>query len=148
MARTASSRPLPPFAKPSANRSRNMAAIKSKDTKPELAVRGSLHNAGFRFRLRTAGLPGRVDIVLPRYRQVVLVHGCFWHGHTCRVAHTPKTNTEYWSAKIQGNVERDARNRKALELEGWKVTTIWECCLADGIESLVRDLDNKRSNGL
>lgn len=125
-----------------------MAAIKSKDTKPELAVRRSLHNAGFRFRLRTPGLPGRVDIVLPRYRQIVLVHGCFWHGHTCSVAHTPKTNPEYWSAKIQGNVERDLRNQNALELGGWEVTTIWECDLAGGTERLVADLVRKRSNGL
>ena len=136
--------PLPPFDRPSALRSRNMAAIRSKDTKPELTVRRALHSTGFRFRLRPSALPGRVDLVLPRYRRVVFIHGCFWHGHNCRVAHTPKTNSEYWSAKIQRNVVRDARNRDLLEGCGWEVTTIWECNLVDDLSDLITKLEDQR----
>lgn len=108
-------------------RSALMSRIRSKDTKPEMAVRSMLHALGYRFRLHRKDLPGRPDIVLPRHRKIVLVQGCFWHGHNCRLASSPKSNEGYWSAKISGNRARDARNREALELQGWKVLELWEC---------------------
>jgi len=104
-----------------------MSRIRSKDTKPELAVRSILHRLGYRFRLHRKDLPGRPDIVLPRHKKVVLVHGCFWHGHTCRLASKPKSNAGYWSDKILKNKERDARNLAALQAAGWTVLELWEC---------------------
>lgn len=109
-------------------RSANMARIRSKDTVPENAVRKALHAAGFRFRLHRRDLPGRPDIVLPRYRTVVMVHGCFWHRHErCKKATSPGTRPDFWQAKFTANVERDRRNIAALEALGWKVVVIWEC---------------------
>lgn len=109
-------------------RSRMMSNIRGKHTKPELAVRSHLHRAGFRFALHRSDLPGRPDIVLPKYRAVVFVHGCFWHRHAgCRFAYTPKTNTEFWMEKISGNVARDLKTEAALMELGWRVLTIWEC---------------------
>lgn len=104
-----------------------MSRIRSTDTKPELAVRSLLHSLGYRFRLHRADLPGRPDIVLPRHRKIILVQGCFWHGHSCRRASKPKSNEVYWNAKIGGNVARDSRNRAALECQGWTVLELWEC---------------------
>lgn len=111
----------------SARRSANMRAVRSWNTRPELAVRTLLHGAGYRFRLRRADLPGKPDIVLPRYRTVVFVHGCFWHRHTCKRATSPKTRVEFWQAKFAGNVERDRQTTVALDALGWKVVVIWEC---------------------
>lgn len=109
-------------------RSRNMAAIHSKDTKPEIIVRTALHALGYRFRLHRRDLPGTPDIVLPKYRTVIFVHGCFWHSHNCRYGKvTPVTRSEFWSDKRAGTVERDQRKAQALEKEGWQVLTIWEC---------------------
>lgn len=108
-------------------RSALMGRIRAKDTKPEMAVRSMLHGLGYRFRLHVKNLPGRPDIVLPRHGRVVLVHGCFWHGHTCRLASTPKSNTGYRSEKISDNRARDIRTRDALLSEGWQVLEIWEC---------------------
>lgn len=110
-----------------ARRSQLMSRIRSKDTKPEIAVRQILHRLGYRFRLHRKDLPGRPDIVLPRHRKIVLVHGCFWHGHTCRLASKPKSNESYWTGKITKNKERDARNLAALEEAGWTVLELWEC---------------------
>ncbi|WP_082517562.1 very short patch repair endonuclease [Variovorax sp. Root318D1] len=110
-----------------AKRSALMSRIRSKDTKPELAVRSILHGLGYRFRLHRKDLPGHPDIVLPRHRKIILVQGCFWHGHTCRRASKPKSNESYWSTKISGNKARDARNRIALEQQGWTVLEVWEC---------------------
>lgn len=110
-----------------ARRSQLMSRIRSKDTKPEIAVRQILHRLGYRFRLHRKDLPGRPDIVLPRHRKIVLVHGCFWHGHTCRLASKPKSNEGYWTDKIAKNKERDARNLTALEEAGWTVLELWEC---------------------
>lgn len=110
-----------------AKRSALMSRIRSKDTKPEMAVRSMLHALGYRFRLHRKDLPGRPDIVLPRHRKIVLVQGCFWHGHNCRLASHPKSNAGYWSAKISGNRARDARNRATLEMQGWKILELWEC---------------------
>lgn len=116
-------------------RSALMSRIKGKDTNIELEVRRGLHALGFRYRLgdqyRSAGskLPGRPDIVLPRYRTVVFVHGCFWHRHDCHLFRLPKTRTDFWAEKINSNVERDARKAGQLQLLGWNVETLWECRL-------------------
>jgi len=105
-----------------------MSGIRGKDTKPEVIVRRFLHRLGFRFRLHDRRLPGRPDIVLPRYRTVVNVHGCFWHQHPgCRFAYMPASNQPFWRAKLAGNVERDARNDEKLRAQGWNVITVWEC---------------------
>lgn len=109
-------------------RSWNMSRIRGEDTAPELLVRSTLHHAGYRFRLHRKDLPGRPDIVLPKYRTVVLVHGCFWHRHKgCSFAYMPKSRTAFWNAKFVSNVERDHRNARELHRLGWKVVTIWEC---------------------
>lgn len=111
-------------------RSRMMAAIRGRDTHPELVLRKRLHAAGFRFRLHRRDLPGRPDVVLPRYRAAVLVHGCFWHRHAnCRFAAVPASNASFWSSKFAANVERDARNIAALCKLGWRVAIVWECAL-------------------
>lgn len=108
-------------------RSKNMAAIRSEGTKPELYVRRTLHAAGFRFRLHRKDLPGKPDIVLPRYKMVVFVNGCFWHGHDCSEGHLPKTNTGYWQAKITGNIERDSVRHQELRESGWNIIVVHEC---------------------
>jgi DNA mismatch endonuclease (patch repair protein) len=118
-------------------RSRNMAAIKGKDTKPEKRVRSALHALGYRFRLHGAGLPGRPDIVLPKHRTVIFVHGCFWHSHNCRWGRVvPKTRAGFWEEKRRGTSERDVRNIKALEAAGWRVRIVWECQSREGGELL------------
>ncbi|WP_186080850.1 very short patch repair endonuclease [Burkholderia gladioli] len=105
-----------------------MSRVRSADTSPELRVRRAAHALGLRFRLHVKTLQGKPDLVFPRYRTVIFVHGCFWHRHPgCRKASTPKTDTEHWAAKFARNVERDATNEKALQAEGWRVETIWEC---------------------
>ena len=122
-----------------------MAAIKSTGTMPEIYVRRALHAAGLRFRLHRKDIPGRPDIVLPRYKTVVFVHGCFWHGHGCKVDHTPCSNTPYWSAKIARNVDRDKRNRAALEEAGWRPVVIWECSLVEATVHLTEALRTLRA---
>ncbi|MGI8545219.1 MAG: very short patch repair endonuclease [Aridibacter sp.] len=113
-------------------RKRNMTAIKSRHTKPEIIVRSIIHRLGFRFRLHDKKLPGKPDIVLNRHKKIILVHGCFWHMHDCKRGNvTPKTNTEYWQKKRFKNVERDSQNLTAYKKEGWKVLTIWECEIKD-----------------
>jgi DNA mismatch endonuclease, patch repair protein len=111
----------------SPQRSSNMRAVRSVDTKPELIVRKLLHKIGFRFRLRRTDLPGKPDIVLPRYKTVVFVHGCFWHRHACKRASMPKTRTKFWEAKFADNVVRDKRVTDELQALGWQVVVIWEC---------------------
>jgi DNA mismatch endonuclease, patch repair protein len=109
-------------------RSEIMASVRQRDTTPELRVRSVLHRAGYRFRLHRRDLPGSPDVVLPKHRLVVFVHGCFWHRHpACKKATTPKANAEFWAAKFRKNVERDAEAVAALEVLGWRVLTIWEC---------------------
>lgn len=110
-------------------RSALMSRIRGKDTKIELEVRRGLHALGFRYRLGGAGLPGRPDIVLPKYRTVVFVHGCFWHRHDCHLFRLPKTRPEFWKTKIDANAERDKRKEAELIAAGWRVETIWECQL-------------------
>jgi DNA mismatch endonuclease, patch repair protein len=111
-----------------AARSRNMAAIRSTNTRPEMRVRSALHALGYRFRLHRKDLPGRPDIVLPRLRTVIFVHGCFWHCHRCKYGSVvPATRADFWAAKRAGNVARDRRNRSALRRAGWRVCVLWEC---------------------
>lgn len=110
-------------------RSALMSRIRGKDTGIEVTVRKGLHHLGFRYRLGGAGLPGRPDIVLPKYRAVVFVHGRFWHGHACPLFRLPKTRTAFWRAKIDANSERDSRKAEELRSDGWNVHTIWECQL-------------------
>ncbi len=111
----------------SPERRRNMQAVRNGDTKPEIAVRKLLHHLGYRFRLRRSDLPGKPDIVLPRHRLTVFVHGCFWHRHDCKRATIPKTRTEFWEAKLSANAARDARVMEALHELGWRTVVIWEC---------------------
>lgn len=121
-------------------RSAIMARIKSRDTKPELLVRSLLHRMGYRFRLQRRDLPGRPDIVLPKHKAVVFIHGCFWHGHTgCARAKRPTSNTEFWIAKLDRNRERDAAAEMALKLNGWRVLVLWQCQLKD-LEALQQSL--------
>lgn len=112
-------------------RSKNMSAVKSKDTKPEMFVRRSLHALGFRFRLHRRDLPGKPDIVFPSRRAVIFVNGCFWHGHTCKAGELPTTRRDFWEEKIDKNRERDTRNIDALRNAGWNVLTVWECELGE-----------------
>jgi DNA mismatch endonuclease (patch repair protein) len=113
-----------------ATRSYNMSRIKGKDTKPEMLVRRFLHAQGFRYRLHVKDLPGKPDIVLPKYRTVIFIHGCFWHGHEgCKYFVVPKTRTEWWMEKIDRNVSNDRLKQLALRHAGWKIMQIWECDL-------------------
>ena len=108
-----------------------MARIRAVNTAPEVAVRRMVHRLGYRFRLHRRDLPGKPDLVLPKYGAVVFVHGCFWHRHSCRKGQSqPSSNRSYWVPKLAKNVERDARARSALERMGWRVLTIWECEVA------------------
>ena len=110
------------------HRSWNMSRIKSRDTSTELTVRSVVHDMGYRFRLHRKDLPGKPDIVLPKYRTVIFVHGCFWHRHTeCKYAYTPKSNVEFWEKKFKANVERDQNNNRILQELGWRIIVIWEC---------------------
>jgi len=109
-------------------RSKIMSSIRSKDTKPEMVVRSILHRMGYRFRLYRKDLPGKPDIVLPKYKTVIFVNGCFWHRHRgCKYCKTPKSNQIYWESKFQKNVDRDKKNRRLLKKQGWKCIIIWEC---------------------
>jgi DNA mismatch endonuclease Vsr len=108
-------------------RSRNMAAIRGKDTTPEMVVRRFLHAHGFRYRLHDRKLPGRPDVVLPKHHAVVEIRGCFWHMHGCKNTVIPKTRSDWWREKLEGNRARDERNRLRLEELGWKVIIVWEC---------------------
>ncbi|WP_439635411.1 very short patch repair endonuclease [Oceanicaulis sp.] len=113
-------------------RSRVMRAVKGKDTKPEMIVRRMAHALGYRYRLHRKDLPGSPDLVFAGRQAVIFVHGCFWHGHDCaRGSRQPKTNAEYWRAKIARNAARDAAALKALEEQGWKTLVLWECDLKD-----------------
>jgi DNA mismatch endonuclease, patch repair protein len=109
-------------------RSQIMASVRGRDSAIELLTRRTLHRAGFRYRLHAPDLPGRPDIVLPRHRQVVFVHGCFWHQHQgCQKARLPEANRDFWEGKLGRNVERDRAAQAELERHGWRVTVVWEC---------------------
>lgn len=133
-------------------RSFNMSRVCSTETKPEQELRSLLHKAGFRFRKNLKNLPGKPDIVLPKYKAIVFVHGCFWHGHTgCKKAKLPTTRTEFWTNKIADNITRDQKNIELLQQQGWRIAIIWECYLKN---KLIRDQTSKnivawlRSNSL
>lgn len=119
-------------------RSRMMSGIRGSHTQPELKVRRYLHGAGLRFRLHAQNLPGKPDLVLPKYRAVVFVHGCFWHRHPgCTYAYNPKSRVTFWRDKFRGNVERDKRQQELLREASWKVFIVWECEV-DNVERLAR----------
>ena len=130
-----------PFIKVSEKRSRNMSAIRSKNTKPEIAVRKLLHSLGYRFRLHRKDLPGSPDIVLPKYKTVIFVNGCFWHRHeNCKYATTPKTRREFWENKFSANKIRDQKILKEIKNLGWKSIIIWECQLKGDMKKLIKEL--------
>ena len=114
------------------DRSANMRAIRSKGMKPELVVRRTVHQLGYRYRLHKANLPGKPDLVFGPRRKVVFVHGCFWHSHGCKLSHMPRSNESYWKPKLEKNKMRDCQQLTALEAVGWKCLVIWECQIADG----------------
>lgn len=126
----------------SGTRSRMMSGIRSTNTKPELRLRRALHAKGFRFKLHDRSLPGSPDIVLPRWRAVIEVRGCFWHRHErCRFTTMPETRPEFWAAKFGSNVERDQRNEKLLREAGWRVAIVWECALrAKNIDEQISEI--------
>lgn len=118
-----------------------MSAVRGKNTQPELTVRSALFEAGFRYRLHYKKLPGNPDLVLPKYKIAVFVHGCFWHGHTCRKGQQrPSSNEAFWSKKLDGNLERDRRNISALRAVGWKPVVIWGCSIEKDTRKLLSKL--------
>lgn len=123
-------------------RSEVMSKIRSKNTKPEMTLRKALFAKGFRYRINYKKLPGKPDIVFPKYKTAIFVHGCFWHGHeNCKIAHIPKSNTCFWENKIEKNKERDNVNYKRVTLLGWKIIVVWECQISKKtIPSLVEDI--------
>ena len=110
-------------------RSKNMAAIRSRDTSPELIVRRRLHARGYRFRLHVKDLPGTPDLVFPKFRAVIFIHGCFWHRHGCSLFRVPRTRTEFWDTKLTGNAARDRRDLASLKGLSWRTAVVWECSL-------------------
>jgi DNA mismatch endonuclease (patch repair protein) len=121
-----------------------MAQVHSKDTTPEMAVRRAVHAAGHRYQLHRADLPGKPDLVFPRYRLAVFVHGCFWHWHGCKRSRMPADNNAYWTAKIERNRRRDEAHRAALEALGWRWRIIWECEVKEATDRLLRELSQGR----
>jgi DNA mismatch endonuclease, patch repair protein len=119
-----------------------MRSVRNKNTKPERIVRSALHRAGFRFRLHRADLPGTPDIVLPKYRSVIFVHGCLWHGHACPRGKLPVQNHDFWAAKVSRNRARDAAAREALKALGWRVIVVWQCQVSSALrlEQTTREL--------
>jgi DNA mismatch endonuclease (patch repair protein) len=132
-------------------RSEQMSRIRSKDTKPEMAVRRALHRLGFRFRLHVRKLPGCPDIVMTKHRTIIQVKGCFWHGHTCRGGRLPKSNRAYWIPKLLQNRKRDGSNERKLRRLGWSVHSVWECrlrrCGQIGLEAMLLKIigENRRA---
>jgi len=125
----------------SAQKSRMMSRIRTKGTAPELALRSALHSAGFRFRLHRKDLPGKPDIVLPKYKCVIFVHGCFWHHHEgCVKSKMPKTNAEFWQNKIQANVARDKANQNDLVKLGWQALIAWECDIKKDVQKVTKQI--------
>ncbi len=128
----------------SATRSWIMSRVHGRNTSEELAVRRALHAAGYRFRLHRSDLPGKPDVVLPKFRVALFVHGCFWHGHNCKRARVPESNRDYWTEKIRRNMERDERVREALTKMGWRTYIIWTCDIAGGVSRLLEFLAASR----
>lgn len=128
-------------------RSQNMSRIKGKNTKPEMIVRSACHDLGFRYRLHRKDLPGTPDLVFPKHRLCLFVHGCFWHSHPgCKYAYTPKSRLDFWLPKLAKNVERDMKTKRALEVSGWRVSIIWECQTKnrDTLRAEIRKLINPK----
>lgn len=125
-----------------------MSRVRTKGTAPELALRSALHYAGIRFRLHRKDLPGKPDIVLPKYNSVIFVHGCFWHHHEgCIKSKMPKTNIEFWQDKIIANIKRDKSNQGDLEKLGWQVLVVWECDIKKDVNTTVNDIIDKIHSG-
>jgi len=122
------------------DRSKNMAAIRSKDTQPEMVVRRLVHSMGYRYRLHSPDLPGKPDLVFASKKKVIFVHGCFWHQHGCKFSTLPKSNMDYWLPKLARNRERDEQQLRALKVAGWKFLVLWECKL-DDIDYLTRRIN-------
>jgi DNA mismatch endonuclease (patch repair protein) len=121
-------------------RSRMMSGIRGKDTKPELLIRRGLHSRGFRYRVHSSHMPGKPDLVFPRFRATVFVHGCFWHSHGCHLFRLPTTRPEFWMAKLARNQERDAEVRSLLNAAGWRCLVIWECALKGRLRLDLQDV--------
>jgi DNA mismatch endonuclease (patch repair protein) len=124
----------------------NMTRIRSKNTKPEMVVRKFLWGKGYRYRLHRKDLPGKPDIVLPKYHTVIFINGCFWHMHNCKYFVLPSTNTQFWIEKLTGNKLRDKNNLKKFRESGWNYIIIWECKLSDKKDKTLEKLDNTLSN--
>ena len=121
-----------------------MSRIRGKDTKPEIRMRSMLHRSGYRFRLHHPKLPGRPDLVFPKYHAVVFVHGCYWHRHKgCKNATMPKSRSDFWQAKFDGTIDRDSRNSAELTKMGWRVITVWECELEKDPQSVLQNVSHK-----
>lgn len=121
-------------------RSRNMAAIRCKDTKPEIQIRQGLFARGYRYRLHCSDLAGKPDLVLPKYRAAIQIQGCFWHRHDCHYFKWPATRPDFWREKIEGNVVRDRRALYQLKIDGWRALVIWECALKKGCPTKLEEL--------
>jgi len=130
-------------------KSLEMSRVRTKGTAPELALRSALHSAGIRFRLHRKDLPGKPDIVLPKYRSVIFVHGCFWHHHEgCIKSKMPKTNIEFWQDKIAANIKRDKSNQDDLAKLGWRVLIVWECNIKKDVDTTVKTIIDKIHSGV
>ena len=129
-------------------RSSMMSSVKTKNTKPEILVRSILHKSGLRFRLHRKDLPGSPDIVLPKYKTAIFVHGCFWHGHDCPKGRRPASNQEFWNEKLDNNIERDKANYISLQSLGWSVKVIWECSIHETIANIIDDVKTSQINKL
>lgn len=135
-------------------RSEVMSKIRSKDTNPEIMLRKALFAKGYRYRINYKKLPGKPDIVLPKYKTAIFVHGCFWHAHEgCKIAHIPKTNVEFWTGKLNKNKERDKKNKSEIQALGWEVITVWECevtkkALSNIIENIISALNREEVKGV
>ena len=135
--------------KPSAQKSRMMSRVRTKGTAPELALRSALHSAGIRFRLHRKDLPGKPDIVLPKYKSVIFVHGCFWHHHEgCIKSKMPKTNVDFWQDKIAANIKRDKSNQDDLAKMGWRVLVVWECNIKKDVGAVVKNAVDEIQRGV
>ncbi|MGJ0961822.1 very short patch repair endonuclease [Faecalicoccus pleomorphus] len=124
-------------------RHRNMSHIKSKNTSLEILVRKRLFHDGFRYRINVSTLPGKPDIVLPKYHTVIFINGCFWHRHNCKLATMPKTHTDFWKRKFEQNVKNDLANHKKLRNLGWHVIILWECEIKEDFEQLIKMTENE-----
>ncbi len=125
------------------DRSLNMSHIKGKNTSLEILVRKKLFADGFRYKINDSSLPGKPDIVLPKYHTVIFVNGCFWHRHNCKLATIPKTNTEYWINKFKKNEENDEKNYRLLRNYGWHVIVVWECEIKEDIDKLISTIEEE-----